>query len=210
MSPGRIVFICVLIGKKNKSNRNVSRWVFGLSFLCYQKADLKNCSTSNLWAAEFKSFFPHLVLLSTYFSVAFVSRIQEWREKSFISFLGSKIWNEERNEKFSQAKSFYISFGKLLKVFLIYICMLIGKHIFHVCPTINDDKWQMYLVRAMKITMLPFCAPSMFDDNLLPINQMQGIVFPSPSWPPCIWKIMSTFDVFFPGNNHLVKCFYKY
>lgn len=67
----------------------------------------------------------------------------------------------------------------------IHIC----KHTFFMyVQTINDDKWpQLYLGsgRTMKITMLLAVRfllrsahhPPMFDSNLLPINQVLGIVF---------------------------------
>lgn len=58
-------------------------------------------------------------------------------------------------------------------------------HIFHVCPTINDDKWvwNVPCSHDEDYNVALFCAPSMFDDNLSPINQMQKtLLIPSLSF----------------------------
>lgn len=117
------------------------------------------------------------------------------------------IFSPAKNEKFSDQKPLFASFGKLLKLFFPCVCM----HIF-ANPHFSCTSNELMMINGRKGNVcwsaedynVAFCATSMFDDNLLPINQMLGIVFCA------LYAYMETnVDVrFLSSVEHLVRwCF---
>lgn len=135
-------------GIKNKSNENVSCWVVGVSFLCCQKADLKIFRFQSYEMRNSKNPFFLFPILLKHISqpLCHDMDLDMTRKVSFrFNSLRKEKQNDARDEKlffFFKPKVGSHRLENIKKFsFSSYACAHSQTHIFHVCPTINDDKW---------------------------------------------------------------------